>query len=220
MTAAQARSTGDVEPGRGTEDVEPSGWRTRRRTSTQKSRTGRASRRAGSPERSRERADQAEANNQEHESEGSSDKQPEIQPGETAGKREPQGSTRSGGDRQAEHSRRARTRSIDSRAAEKGERREAVGRRGPKAKTVAMRCNHARGQRVEQEVRPDTSRSRDHEGSTNTGPSTRRRREPSGCRAVGIGVKTQHEPGRRTAETACPTTGQTARSRGWLSQDA
>ena len=133
MTAAQARSTGDVEPGRGTEDVEPSGWRTRRRTSTQKSRTGRASRRAGSPERSRERADQAEANNQEHESEGSSDKQPEIQPGETAGKREPQGSTRSGGDRQAEHSRRPRTRSIDSRAAENGERREAVGRRGPKS---------------------------------------------------------------------------------------
>ena len=91
---------------------------------------------------------------------------------------------------------------------------------GRRAETVAMRCNHARGQRVEQEMQPDTSRSRDHEGSTNTGPSTRRRREPSGCRAVEIGVKTQHKPGRRTAETACPTTGQTARSRGWLNQDA
>ena len=133
MTAAQARSTGDVEPGRGTGDVEPRGRRTRRRTSTQKSRTGRASRRAGSPERLRERADQAEARNRKHQSEGASDKQPEIQPGETAGKREPQGSTRSGGGRQAEHSRRPRTRSIDSRVAENGERREAVGRRGPKS---------------------------------------------------------------------------------------
>ena len=87
----------------------------------------------GPPKRLRERADQAEAKNRKRQSEGASDKQPEIQPGETAGKREPQGSTRSGGDRQAEHSRRPRTRSIDSRAAEKGERREAVGRRGPKS---------------------------------------------------------------------------------------